>query len=231
MEHLQVQGAQVQGRMLSRVAVLAMALLPLLGTLAPLPSRAADHPENWCADAVDFAMRTAQYRGYGRSQQYTANSIEHDSDVFIQQYPDLSKADMQHIAGAVYKQGWSHFGAAAAMSKSCKAKAEAQPPALLVADHSDEWCADAVDFAMGVAQNRELELTQTMISSSFDQNPSYYHMQFPELSKDDMLGITDAVYQRQWTRFRAAAAVSTSCKVNRKLRPTYPTGPAQTSQK
>lgn len=221
----------VQGRMLSRVAVLAMALLPLLGTLAPLPANAADHPENWCADAVDFAMRTAQYRGYGRSAEYTANSIEHDSDVFIQQYPDLSKADMQHIAGTVYKQRWSHFRAAAAMSKSCKAKAEAQPPALLVTDHSDEWCADAVDFAMGVAQNRELEFTQTMIASSFDQNPVYYNMQYPELSKEDMLGITDAVYQRQWTRFHAAAAVSTSCKVNPKMQPTKPIGPAQTSLK
>jgi hypothetical protein len=222
--------ALVQGWMLSRVAILMMALLPLLGTLTPLPARATGHPENWCADAVDFAMRTAQYRGYGRTREYIAKSIEHDSDVFIQQYPDLKKADMQHIAGTVYKQGWTHFGAAAAISKSCKAKAEAQPPALLVADHSDEWCANAVDFAMGVAQNREMELTQVMISSSFDQNPTYYHMQFPELSKDDMLGITDAVYQRQWSRFHAAAAVSTSCKVNPNMQPTYPTGPAQTSQ-
>ena len=220
----------IAGRMLSQLAVLTMALLPALGTLAPLPARAADHPENWCADAVDFAKRTAQYRGYGRTREYIAKSIEHDSDVFIQQYPDLKKADMQHIAGTVYKQRWTHFGAAAAISKSCKAKAEAQPPALLVAEHSDEWCANAVDFAMGVAQNREMELTQVMISSSFDQNPSYYHMQFPELSKDDMLGITDAVYQRQWSRFHAAAAVSTSCKVNPNMQPAYPTGPAQTSQ-
>ena len=220
----------IAGRMLSQLAVLVMALLPALGTLTPLPAHAADHPENWCADAVDFAMRTAQYRGYGRTREYIAKSIEHDSDVFIQQYPDLKKADMQHIAGTVYKQRWTHFGAAAAMSKTCKAKAEAQPPALLVADHSDEWCANAVDFAMGVAQNREMELTQVMISSSFDQNPTYYHMQFPELSKDDMLGITDAVYQRQWSRFHAAAAVSTSCKVNPKMQPTYPIGPAQTSQ-
>jgi len=45
-----------------------------------------------------------------------------------------------------------------------------------------------------------------------------------------MLGITDAVYQRQWSRFHAAAAVSTSCKVNPKMQPTYPIGPAQTSQ-
>ena len=222
--------AQVQGRMLSALAILAMALLPLLGTLTPLPAGAADHPENWCADAVDFAMRTAQYRDLGRSHQYIAHSIERDSEVFTQQYPELSKTDMQHIAGTVYKQHWTHFGAAAAMSKSCKARSEEQPPALLVSDHSDEWCANAVDFAMGVAQNRELEFTREMIARSFDQNPVYYHEQYPELSKEDLLGITDAAYQRQWSRFHAAAVVSTSCKVNQNLRPTYPTGPAQTSQ-
>jgi len=222
--------AQVQGRILSYIAALTMALLPLFGTLAPMPASAADHPENWCADAVDFAMRTAQYRGYGRTREYTAHSIEHDSAVFIQEYPDLSKADMQQIAGTVYQRRWTHFGAAAAMSRTCKAKTEAAPPALLVADHSDEWCANAVDFAMGVAQNRELELSQDLISRSFDQNPSYYHMQFPELSKQDMLGITDATYQRGWSRFHAAAAVSTSCKVNPNIAPIYPTGPAQTSQ-
>jgi hypothetical protein len=86
-----------------------------------------------------------------------------------------------------------------------------------------------VDFAMGVAQNRELEFTQEMISRSFDQNPVYYHMQYPELDKEDLLALTDAAYRHQWTRFHAAAVVSTSCKVNPSIQPTYPTGPAQTS--
>ncbi len=217
-------------RIVLRICAPALCWLATLGT--PMPAAAAGgsaHPENWCADAVDFAMRTAQYRDLGRSQAYTAHSIEHDTQVFTQQYPELSKADMQRIAGTVYRSGWSHFGAAAAMSKTCKAHAEAQPPALLVSDHSDEWCANAVDFAMGVAQNRELEFTQEMISRSFDQNPVYYHMQYPELTKEDLLVITDAAYRRGWSRFHAAAAVSTSCKVNRALRPTYPTGPAHTS--
>lgn len=221
--------AQVQGCVLSRLALLAATLL-LIGTLAPAPARAAGHPENWCADAVDFAMRTAQYRDLGRTRQYIAHSIERDGDVFTQQYPDLSKTDMQHIAGTVYERHWTHFGAAAAISRSCKARAETQPPPLLVSDHSDEWCANAVDFAMGVAQNRELEFTREMIANSFDQNPVYYHMQYPELTREDLLDITDAAFQRQWTRFHAAAAVSTACKVNQKLRPSYPTGPAQTSR-
>ena len=49
----------IPGRILSQLAVLMMGLLPVLSTLTPLPSHAADHPENWCADAVDLAGRKA----------------------------------------------------------------------------------------------------------------------------------------------------------------------------
>ncbi len=210
--------------MLSRVAILMMALLPLFGThwrrypCAPPITPKTGAPMRWTSPCV--RRNTAATDAPG---EYIAKSIEHDSDVFIQQYPDLKKADMQHIAGTVYKQRWTHFGAAAAMSKTCKAKAEAQPPALLVADHSDEWCANAVDFAMGVAQNREMEFTQKMIARGFvrPQKPDVLpHAVSGAVEVEDMLGITDAVYQRQWTRFHAAAAVSTSCKVNPKMQPT-----------
>ncbi len=203
----------------------ALALIAALSGLQPHPAKAAGHQEKWCADAVDFAMRTAEYRGYGRSQEAAAHTLERDKKVFAEQYPDLSKADMQQIAETVYRQQWSHFGAAAAMSKFCKARAEAQPPAVLVTDHSDEWCANAVDFAMGAAQNRELNFDREMLAESFDQNPVYYHMQFPELSKQDLLVLTEAAYQRRWTRFHAAAAVSASCKVNRNIQPAYPIEP------
>lgn len=212
-------------RIVLRIPVLA--LIAMLCSLQPHPAKAAAHQEQWCADAVDFAMRTAEYRGYGRSREATSHSIEHDAQVFAQQYPDLSKADMQQIAEMVYRQQWSHFGAAAAMSKSCKLRADTAPPALLAADHSDEWCANAVDFAMGVAQNRELKFERQSLAQSFDQNPVYYHMQFPELSREDLLALTEAAYQRRWTRFHAAAAVSASCKVDPKIQPTHPTGPAQ----
>jgi hypothetical protein len=192
------------------MAVLTVLLTTL--SLAPRPAFAATHSEEWCADAVDFAMRTAQYRDLGRSREESDGAITRDARVFKQEYPQLSTPDMHTIAKAVYEKHWTHFGAASAMSKACKAKPRQELPQVLTLDHSDEWCADAVDFAMGVAQNRQMEFTQAMIAGSFDQNPTYYHMQFPELSRDEMLGLTDAIYRQQWTRFGAAATVGGSCR-------------------
>ena len=194
------------------LAAMFMVLLAM-ATLTPRTAVAAGgHSEEWCADAVDFAMRTAQYRDLGRDRGTADTSITRDARVFRQQYPQLSTPDMHTIAKAVYEKHWTHFGAASAMSKACKARRQKELPAVLTQDHSDEWCANAVDFAMGVAQNRQMEFSQQMISTSFDQNPVYYHMQFPELNKDEMLGITDAVYRQQWTRFGAAATVGSTCR-------------------
>jgi hypothetical protein len=198
-----------------RIAALAVLLTWALAALPP-PAQAqqapAPHSEEWCADAVDFAMRTAEYRDLGRKRETSEANIRRDERVFHQEYPSLSTAEMLTIARAVYEKHWTHFGAASAMSKACPTSQDHELPAVLTLDHSDEWCANAVDFAMGVAQNRELEFPQELIAGSFDQNPIYYHMQFPELSKDEMLGLTDAVYRKQWTRFGAAANVSGSCR-------------------
>ena len=195
-------------------AALAAVLMILLATTMPAPARAAtaSHSEEWCADAVDFAMHTVEYRDLGRDQQTSQTNIKRDAKVFRQQYPSLSTPDMLTIARAVYQKHWTHFGSASAMSKACPSQQDHEVPTVLTQDHSDEWCANAVDFAMGVAQNREMEYPQAQIAGSFDQNPTYYHMQFPELSKDEMLGLTDAVYRKQWTRFGAAAVVSGSCR-------------------
>lgn len=197
-----------------KMASLLASLALLLGALLPQAAQAAGkgHDENWCADAVDFAMRTAEYRNYGRTREFADASIHKDQRVFRQQYPSLSERDMRGIAMSVYDKNWSHFGAASEMSKTCSRRAEKEVPAVFSVDHSDEWCANAVDFAMGVAQNRELAFTKEMITGSFDQNPVYYSKQFPELSKDEMLGITEAAYQRRWTRFGAAASVTSACR-------------------
>lgn len=195
-------------------AALAALLTILLAalTLAPPARAAAGHSEDWCADAVDFAMHTVEYRDLGRDQKTSEGNIRRDARVFRQQYPSLSTPDMLIIARAVYQKHWTHFGAASAMSKACPSREDHEPPTVLTQDHSDEWCANAVDFVMGVAQNRQLEYPQELIAGSFDQNPTYYHMQFPELSREEMLGLTDAVYRKQWTRFGAAANVSGSCR-------------------
>jgi hypothetical protein len=195
-----------------KVAALLTILLAAASLAPPPASAATGHSEDWCADAVDFAMNTAEYRDLGRSRQTSETDIKRDARVFHQQYPSLSTPEMLTIARAVYEKHWTHFGAASAMSKACPSRPDHELPTVLTQDHSDEWCANAVDFAMGVAQNRQLELPQELIAGSFDQNPTYYHMQFPELSREEMLGLTEAVYRRQWTRFGAAANVSGSCR-------------------
>ena len=204
-----------------KVLSLLLCLAPL--ALLPLPSQAAQkHSEDWCADAVDFAMSTAEYRDLGRTHAAISKSITADAEVFHQQFPDLSTADMHRLADTVFAHHWSRFTAASETSKICRPAPEPEPAALLTAEHSDEWCANAVGFSMGVAQNRELEYTHEVMSASYDQNPSYYHMQYPELTREEMLGLTDEVYRRQWTRYAAAASVSGTCKASLRTPPKNP---------
>ena len=106
------------------------------------------------------------------------------------------------------------------MSKACPASPETTPLApVLRASHKEEWCADAVDFAMGAAQNRELKYSREMIAGSLDRDPVFFHMNYPSLSRDDLHSLTDAVFDRRWTRFTAAVAVTASCRVEGGLPP------------
>lgn len=88
----------------------------------------------------------------------------------------------------------------------------AAAPAIQAAAPSDDWCADAVDFAMGAAQNRELGYTLEVIAGSVDRNPSYYQRMFERLSAEDMKQIAATVYRMQWTRFGAAQGMTESCQ-------------------
>ncbi len=88
----------------------------------------------------------------------------------------------------------------------------ALPPAF-AAPKSDDWCADAVDFAMGVAQNRESGYTLELITGSVERNPDDYRRMFRDLSGDEMKQIARQVYDREWSRFRAAQGVAESCEL------------------
>ncbi len=81
------------------------------------------------------------------------------------------------------------------------------------APKSDDWCADAVDFAMGVAQNRESGYTLELITDSVERNPHDYRRMFRDLSGEQMKQIATQVYDREWSRFRAAQGVAESCEV------------------
>lgn len=82
---------------------------------------------------------------------------------------------------------------------------------MLCAAHSDDWCADAVDFAMGAAQNLELGYPMKVIVGSIDRDPSYYLRMFEHLSPDDLKQITTTVYEHRWSRFEAAQGMTETC--------------------
>lgn len=87
------------------------------------------------------------------------------------------------------------------------------PWSVQAATKSDDWCADAVDFAMGVAQNREAGYTLELITGSVERNPDDYRRMFRDLSGDEMKSIATQVYANEWTRFRAAQGVAENCEV------------------
>lgn len=82
----------------------------------------------------------------------------------------------------------------------------------VAAAHDDNWCADAVDFSMGAAQNREIGYPLTLVVNSMDRNPDYYRRMFAALSVDDMKQLTIRVYERKWSRFQAALGITESCE-------------------
>lgn len=189
-----------------------VALLVLTGSGA---CRAAMHSDDWCADAVDFAMRTAEYRGLGRSHDVMQKDLHQQAIVFQQQYPALSEKDMSALIDDAFDKKWTHFTAAEAISHSCMAAPVPRPKhaSLLSEGHTDEWCANAVDYAMFTAENRSVGYTPAMITKSVAQNGYYYHQFFPKLSAADLDELADAVYAGRWSRFTAARSVSLNCHV------------------
>lgn len=190
-------------------------LLLLVILLLPCTSWSAPHSDDWCADAVDFAMRTAMYHGLGEKYVHMSKALDQQAVVFKQQYPSLSTEDMRALIERTFKQGWSHFGAAVAVSRDCR-KSDATLPDdsdHLTSEHSDEWCADAVDYGMTTAQNRDFGYTAAMLDKSVSQQVYFYKTMFPELSTDDLLYLNRLVYSSKWSRFDAAHVISSSCRV------------------
>lgn len=84
---------------------------------------------------------------------------------------------------------------------------------LHAAPHSDDWCAEAVDYAMGAAQNREVGYTLEVLTGSIERNADDYRRMFPALSGSDMKQIAAQVFEKGWSRFRAAQGVAESCEL------------------
>lgn len=96
----------------------AMMLIVAAVAMTP-PAWAANYSDGYCADAVDFAMRTAERRVEGKTQVSIQTSIRESPRVFKQQYPDLEPADMQDLVSQVFQNHWSRFIAAQATARNC----------------------------------------------------------------------------------------------------------------
>src|SRR3546814_20104669 len=72
-----------------RIMTMTFRLLLTAVVLATTPPVwAAPASDGYCADAVDFAMRTAERRVAGKTQDSILQSIRESPQVFKQQYPD-----------------------------------------------------------------------------------------------------------------------------------------------
>ncbi len=114
----------------------------LLGVAAQAP--AAPVTDAYCADMVDFAIRTAERRSQGKEQQELSTMVHDSQKVFKQQYPDLEEADMQLLVKQVYEGQWTRFIAARSTIRSCAVQLDAAPPAAVVPEPQAETSMDGV---------------------------------------------------------------------------------------
>src|SRR3546814_11328443 len=83
------------------------------------PVWAAPASDGYCADAVDFAMRTAERRVAGKTQASILQSIRESPQVFKQQYPDLEENVMREMVLQPLTKGWTLFVDASPTARTC----------------------------------------------------------------------------------------------------------------
>lgn len=203
---------------------LATTVLTLIaGVLATacsvMPSHTPQHSDAWCADAALFSMHAVRSHQLGTS--YT--SLDHDldaTDVAYQQlYPALSKQDTHKLLHDITAHHRSRFQASQAVVQSCQANvskkvANFSAPYLAVG-HSDLWCAQLMDYGIGIAGYRAMGFPGMTMMRSVFINPSVLMASFPALKPKDMANVVQSVYTQKWSRFQTAAAISHACVVDK----------------
>ena len=99
-----------------------------------LPAAAQTRSDAACADAVDFAMRSAEHRAAGKSRDEISRSIHDSFPVFQQQYPDLDEAEMQRLLAQVFEHRWTRFVAARTTARDCARQLQPTGPLVWRAD-------------------------------------------------------------------------------------------------
>lgn len=108
--------------------VLRVTLGVTLGCSLALGVQAAPVTDAYCADMVDFAIRTAERRSQGKDREELSTSVHESQPVFKQQYPDMEEPDMQLLVKQVYEGQWTRFVAARNTIRSCALQLDAAPP-------------------------------------------------------------------------------------------------------
>lgn len=177
------------------------------------PAATAD----WCADAALFSMHSVRHHEQGTSY----GDMDHDLDAsdvsYLQLYPALSTPDMHRLLHDVSTHKRTRFAAAKAVVDACDARnhtpAPTYAPDYLRQPHSDEWCGQAMDFAMGMAGYRDLGFPEKQMEASLHDDPLWLDEIFPALRTPDRVSLVRAVYTQKWSRYAAADALGHACKV------------------
>lgn len=181
----------------------------------PAAAMAAQHNDKWCADATLFSLHTVKTYD---SQKTAANNVDTSYVGLKQQYPALSEGDMQKLVKDAYSQQRSPFAAARAAIASCNAvrhaKLDTSQTAAFSGSHSEKWCAEMLDFAIGTAGYREMGQSKAISEVSVKGSANYYQKVYPALNPKDLNNVIGAVFDNNWSRFDAARAVTGTCKVN-----------------
>lgn len=171
---------------------------------------------DWCADATLFAMHAVRSYELGMSYADIDRDLDASDVSYLQLYPALSVADMHRLLTDVSTHKRSRFTAAQAVVQRCEARGLRAPsgpaPAYLATPRSAAWCGQATDFAMGMAGYRDIGFTEPQMEASQHNNPRWLDEIFPALNTPDRVALVRIVYERQWSRFAAAAGLSQACK-------------------
>lgn len=199
---------------------LSCVCLVLVSGCAYLPWHSAQPPvsADWCADAVLFSMHSVRSYEQGTSYSSLENDLDASDVSYRQLYPALSIADMHTLLNDVTTHHRPRFAAAQTVVQACNARNHAPAPdyapAYLSSPHSDEWCGQATDFAMGMAGYRDIGFPEKQMEASVSLDPDWLKEVFPALEGPDETRLVQAVYTQGWSRYAAADALAHACKVS-----------------
>ncbi|TAM12315.1 MAG: hypothetical protein EPN72_05485 [Nevskiaceae bacterium] len=199
-------------------ATLSAVLLGALTSCSYLPWHSAPAvSEDWCADATLFAMHSVRSNEQGMSYADIDRDLDATDVAYLQLYPALSIADMHRLLHDIATHNRARFAAAQAVLQSCEARGTPEPahyaPSYLSTPHSDAWCGQATDFAMGTAGYRDIGFTEKQMEASLHNDPLWLNEVFPALNTPDRVELVRAVYGQKWSRYTAAASLGKACKV------------------